>query len=310
MAQKKGKYAFWEGTDKSNRRAADPRIQELRTDLISTYRNKYYNLWMSHFVWNGLDEELKDKQENYIMRKLWAEGTVACRQTKIGLLAFAPWVQQEIDMYDTPETVNLVNEHGVSTAILPETPQVVNKDVVLIYAQPNLKPIKRIVNSYIERMVNVEMAINTNLNLHKMPWLIAVDEGDRDKMKDRVERILRDEIVVYADLAALQKLQTFATATPYIIDKLTQHKRDIEHELLTYLGIDNNGTCSLEQTHIVSDAINANNDMINDYGAAIESTIKKGIERVNKLFNRNISIETRTKPVTGGTQNDVEQNDN
>lgn len=88
---------------------------------------------MSKFEWNGLDEDIKDKQENFIMRKLWSDGTVACRKVNhTDTLAFMPWTRKDVDLYDFPITVNLVKLHNASEQVVPSTTQVVDKDVVLI----------------------------------------------------------------------------------------------------------------------------------------------------------------------------------
>ena len=146
-------------------------------------------------------------------------------------------------------------------------------------------------------MVQVDLVINTNLQLQKMPFLIGVNEIDKDKMEDIVQRILNNEVVVFANLEDLQKVQTLVTQTPYIVDKLNDYKRSLEQELMTFLGVDNNGCNSLEQTHVSVDAVNANNDVINDYGNAIESEINKWLADVNRVFGRNISIKAVSKPV-------------
>ena len=67
---------------------------------------------------------------------------------------------------------------------------------------------------------------------------------------------------------------------------------------MTYMGVDNNGSENLEQTHVSVDAVNANNDVINDYGNAIESEIRKWVEQINKVFNRQINFEAVSKPVS------------
>lgn len=301
---KKGKYAFWNGDGYTT-------IGDLQSRAKQNYINKFYNLWMSKFKWKGLDEELAAKQENFIMRKFWSDGQIAAKPIKnTDLMVYAPWTLTTLDCYDLPETVTLINLHGAP--FIPYEPQVVGKDVVIGYCQPNHKPISAVVQYYVDRLVQIDMVINTNLQLQKMPFLIGINSADKKAMEDIVERILNNEVVVFASLEELKNIQTLATTTPYIIDKLTEAKRTVEQELMTFLGIDNNGTSTLEQTHIVTDAVNANNDVINDYGNAIESEIQKWIDEVNRVFNRNISIECVSKPVNtvhetvedGGTENE------
>lgn len=252
------------------------------------------------------------QEENFIMRKYWSDGTWCCRPiNNTDLLVFAPWTLQTLNYYDLPETAMMVNVHSVSSNIIPSTPQIVNKDIVISYCQPNHKPILSTVSYYVDRMVQVEMVINTNLQLQKMPWLVGVDEADKEKMEDIVERMLNNEVVIFADLQSLSKVQTFATNTPYIIDKLKDYERGLEQELLTFLGVDNNGSSTLEQTHVSVDAVNANNDMINDYGNAIESEINKSLKDINRLFGRNLAIKARSKPVASVKEPQEEmKNDN
>lgn len=306
MAKKQNKYTFFKGNDEygNGGRAA---VLDLEQKCRQNYINKFYNIWMSKFKWNGLDEEIKDQQENFIMRKFWSDGTIAGRKVpSLDVMAYMPYAGMEFDMYDFPSKVTLVNLRGVSQVLVPQTPQVVGKDVVIGWCQPNHKSIETIVRYYVDRMVQIDMVINTNLNLMKMPFLIGVNEVDKDKMKNIVDRILANEVVVFASLEELNKVQALATQTPYIIDKLVAHKRGLEQELMTYMGVDNNGSENLEQTHVSVDAVNANNDVINDYGYAIEAEIKKWIEQMNRVFGRNISIEPVSKPVNSVKENDHE----
>lgn len=307
MAKKKqNKYTFFKGNDEYGD-GGKQSVLELQNKIKQNYINKYYNIWMSKFEWEGLDEELKEQQENFIMRKFWSDGTLAARNVdKVNMLAFAPYGGMEYDMYDFPSKVTLVNLRNAPVNVIPFEPQVVNKDVVIGWCQPNHKPIAAVVQYYVERMVEVDMVINTNLNLMKMPFLVGVNEVDKKKMEDIVRRILNNEVVVFADLQELNKVQSLATQTPYIIDKLNEHKRGLEQELMTYMGVDNNGSSSLEQTHVSVDAVNANNDIINDYGNAIEGEINKWLAQIERVLNRKLTIKCKSKPVNSVKEEVVE----
>lgn len=284
------KYNFWK---RAGGDVAD--VCALMDEMRRTYIGKYYNLWMNKFEWTGLDEENANEEENFIMRKFWSDGTIAIRQ-HAGLLVLAPWALVTINMLDFPETVNLVNLHGASTALIPNTPQIVNKDVVVGYAMPNHKPVKSIVEPYIDRLVEIDMVINTNLNLHKMPFLIGVTEEDKKRMEDVVQRILNNETVIFTDLEDIQKIQAVATATPYVIDKLNAYRHEIENELLTFFGIDNLGVQMKSQFQGV-DEINSSNQLINAYGDAIETEINKMLHDTERVLGRKISIKAKSAPV-------------
>lgn len=129
--QKQNKYTFFKGNDEygNGGRAA---VLDLEQKCRQNYINKFYNIWMSKFKWSGLDEEIKDQQENFIMRKFWSDGTVAGRKVPgLDVMAYMPYAGMEYDMYDFPSKVTLVNLRGVSQVLVPQTPQVVGKDVVI-----------------------------------------------------------------------------------------------------------------------------------------------------------------------------------
>lgn len=272
-------------------------VKAFINQVAQNLKNKYYNVWMSKFKWNGLDEEIKEQQENYIMRQFWSEGTVALRNIKgVNLLAMCPWNTETYNYLDFPEKINLVNKRGVSKTIIPSTTQVVNKDVAILYCLPNHKPICSVVNYYIDRMIQVEIVINNNLKLQNIPFIVGVTEEDKDQFNDIIERILNNELVVFTSVNDIKKLQTLATNAPYIVDKLKTYLVSLENELLTVLGIDNSGA-EAKKAQLTVDEVNASNDIINDYGLAIEDEIKAWLNRANAVLGRNISIEAKTKPV-------------
>lgn len=289
---KKGKYKFW-----SRFKDSDQAIQLIMQRTCRTYENKYYNVWMSKFKWNGLDEDLKEQQQNYIMRKLWSDGKVAIRNiANTDMIALCPFAEEKYNIYDFPEEINLINVRNVSEKIIPTGIQTVNKDVAIIYALPSQEPIVSIVRYYVERIAQAEVLINNNLKLQNMPFVIGCTEENRARLNDIITKILNNEIVVFAGVEDVNKLQALVTNTPYLVDKLKQHQVALENELLTVLGIDNSGVAQ-KKAQMLVDEVNSNNDIINDYGRAIEDEIKAWIDRANKVLGRNISIEPKSKPV-------------
>ena len=290
MAENKNK--FWK-----RRRIISKNISQLIVLTTNTYNNKYYNLWMSKFEWNGLDDDLKEQEENYIMRKLWYDGTVAIRNIKnTGMIALAPWELTNYNYLGFPETVTLVNERGVSQRIVPKSLQIVNKDVALIFCTPSQKPIKAVVDYYVDRITQAVILINNNLCLQNMPFVINCTEEDQKRLSDIVDRILDNQLVITTASSDINKLQALITQVPFLVDKLQAYIVSMENELLTILGIDNSGT-QAKKAQMLVDEVNANNDVINDYGNSIIDELNKWLARANTVLGRNITIKAKSKPV-------------
>lgn len=259
----------------------------VQNQIRTMYFNKYYNMFMNMFEWTGLTTE----EQVYIMKKFWSLGTIAAFKIKnVDMLGYAPYAAFGWNMYDFPEEVTLINERGVP--VIPNTPQVVDKDVVLGWIQFNQKPVKEIVEYYIDRMTQVDMVINTNIELHKMPYLIGVEESDKEKLEDVIDRILNNELVVFTDLESLQLVKALATQPQYIIDKLHAYRIQLENELLTYLGFDNSGN-SEKATTMLLDEINANNVVINVSADQFKTCIDNWCKRIQEVFGITISAELK-----------------
>ena len=293
------KYSFWKDikarVDGSGRMKSY--IQQVYENVFQQYHQKYYNVWMTKFKWNGLDKDCEEQQENFIMRKLWSDGTVALRNIEnTDMIAAAGYATNQYNIFDFPEVVTLIKNREASDKIIPKDPQVVNKDVAILYCLPSHEPIEKTVDFYCYRIAQVELVINNNLKLHNNPFLISCTEENKQQMTDIVDRILNNELVIFSSQKDIASLQALIINAPYLIDKLKSYQVSLENELLTILGIDNSGV-QAKKAQMLVDEVNANNDIINDFGAAIEDQLRQYLDRANKVLNRNISIEAKSKPV-------------
>lgn len=284
------KYKFF-----SRFKDADETVQLLINNTITNYRNKYYNLWMSKYKWTGLDEDSKEQEQNYIMRQLWKEGSVWIRNIEgTDMIALCPFALNKLNYLDFPETVTLVNKRGAPRQVIPEGIQIVNIDGCMLYATPGHDSISKIVDYYVDRITQVEVLLNNNLKLQNMPFIVGCDETNKKQLQDIVNRILNGELAVFTSVNDINQLQALMTTAPYLLDKLKAYQVSIENELLTVLGINNSGT-QAKKAQMLVDEVNANNDVINDYGTSITQEIKAWLDRANKVLGRSIAIEEVNK---------------
>ena len=253
-------------------------------EVVHTLTNKYYNIYRSNFRTKGLNY----REEQYVMNRFWESGTVAVFNIKhTDNLGYTQWTMNTWDMYGEPETVTLINKYG--SPLVPSGIQTVDKDVVIGYIQSNRKPIKMIVDWYVRRIAQVEMVINTNLQLQKMPFIIPVADGnERAKLEDLVERILNNEIVIAVEGIEPNIFKSIATNVPYVIDKLQNYEKDLVNDLLTYLGVNNNGSNKIEQLQLAE--VNSNNEEINLSDDNFNTNLEQFCNRVKTVLNKDILI--------------------
>jgi len=181
--------------------------------------------------------------------------------------------------------------------------------VVIGWIQSNRKPVAMIVDWYIERIAQVDMVINTNLNLHKMPYLIPLDKDDKDaknKLNDVITRLLNNELVLFTEGVDPSLFKAIKTDAPYIIDKLANYRKDLENDLKTYLAINNPGVNKIEQLQLSE--VNANNDEINSHDEDFKEQLDKFCERIKEVLGIDISVEiVREKVENDGVAKEYEE---
>lgn len=269
---------------------------ELFDKVKHIYLNKYYNLFMNSLKWTGLTKE----EENYIMRKLWATGTISAFNMKDFGTVYAPYAVQGYGLYDVPTDVTIINERNVPG--FPLNALKVNKDAVLGFIQRNHKSIFEFVDYYVNRLAQVEMVINTNLELQKLPYLIGLSDSDKTNAETIINKILNNELVIFANLEEVNQVKSLVNGAPYILDKLYLFKNNLESELLTILGIDNS---QIDVDKLAVDQINANNQMINTNSQGYVNELMKWCKDVEKYLGTTISVES-TQEIAQSVHQDMD----
>lgn len=251
-----------------------------RTALESTY----YALYLSKFIIKGMDY----RQQQYVLRKRWANGTVGAFNLITGDITFAPYCAQEYDIYDNIDKITFINEHG--SPLIPSHMFTVDKDAVIGYASKSRKPVKEIAGWYLDRIAQVEMVINTNIQQQKRPFLVVSDSANSAKMNDLITRILNNEMVIDIKSDEPQRITGLKTGIPYVVDKLVEYKKGLENDLKTYLGIDNQGGyLNREQQNL--DTTCSNDVEINLNCDNLYNELKDFFDRCNETLGSNLSIK-------------------
>ncbi len=253
--------------------------KEFKSRSRERYLNKYYALFINLFEFEGLEYRVDD----FLMEKLLNNGKIAAFKRNLNhqieaQVGFSDYTIQGRDLHNLPIKAKLIPTHN--SPQVPSKILTVNEEVVIL--ELDFLP-KAMIDYYVEIMVDIDSTIRTNLKLHKMPF--AVNSLD-SRTKKAIQDLLDDETIVSLNVKGIEAI---TTGTPYIIDKLEKYKLNVEHELLTVLGIDNVKFEKSAQMNV--DEINANNDEINAYRTIIKDKLEQFFNKVNEVLGFNISIK-------------------
>lgn len=257
------------------------------------YYNKYYDLFCKRFEIEGFDY----RYTKTLRSKLFSKGSIWIRKNSItGEPICCDYAGSTWDWNNLPVTVQLVTLNGAPQSIIPTSPQVVDKDGVIIWIRPGEKGYQQDVEYYISKLAQAEAAITINLELQKAPWLLSSDSTNYAKLLLFVKQILSNAPVVITDINK-DEIDVLKLDTPWLIDKLVEYEDVLEGRLKTLLGIDNQGGHINSQQQNL-DTTNSNNDEINTSQAAFIETLEDGVERANKVLGLNLKVIDKMPKVT------------
>ena len=284
-----------------------------RSDIYNAFLNKYYNLFMNSLKWKGIDNE----QTDFIMRKFWSVGGVAsfiAKGTKgeeypEGMIVFTEFAPVRYNIYDFPIEVTLINNRGVP--FIPMTPQLINTDVVIGYAQRNKKGIRELVNYYINKLTNIEITIQINLIAQKSPWIIGTTPENQNKMEEFWNNLISDNPKLFTSIEDVEKAKALVSGAQYTIDKLYNYKVAVENELREYLGLTNLGV-SEKKEHLITEEVKSNNEVTSRSSECILNPLQEFCERVKMYLGYNLSVELNAPDIdetVDDSRNDLEEED-
>lgn len=245
----------------------------------------FSNLALNRFIWEGLPEGLESR---HIERALFEYGQCCFYDDdKVGLLCLPSVDSNQVNVYGEPTQVVL---HGIGYS-----KQVKIKDVVRILNNDSCFPTAHTVNYYVEKIYQVDKAMDKNLKKIKVPYMVGTTKQNELTMKNLVKKIDDDEEAIFYD----EKLSNGAdigvhvlnTNTPYYIDKLQQHKNDLMCEFLTVMGLNNSNANNNKKERLLVDEVNVNNGEILMHLDVDFKNRQKACKLINEKFGLNVSVK-------------------
>lgn len=266
------------------------KLKRQQTNLLYKYRA----LFLNDPEIEGLDYGVKE----FLMNKLLYSGQIAAFKLNINKevgakLGFGSFVPKLWDWKNKPIKVKILNEKG--SPLIPTNDLYNDKEVVLLELDfiPN-----SFILEYVDRIMDIEATINTNLQVHKLPWIIKSSDP---KTIRAIKKLLQNEEVIWVDELQFEVIEAKA---PYIIDKLQLYKSETEAELLSVLGIDN--VKFEKKAQMTKDEVNSNNDEIDAYRMIFRHKLEEFFKQIKEVLGFDIKLKKDKDEVfdKGGDLND------
>jgi len=237
------------------------------------------------FEWKNLPDTIDPRYVELILFEL---GSCAFfNDIAMGDMVLPFTYQGIIDHQHNPTEIRVYSSNGRYSA-----PKINNVDAICIWDNFLRETKHNAICIFTDRIWNISMAIDTNVNAQKTPILVLCDETQKLSLKNIYAQYEGNEPVIFGynglDPNSLQVLKTDA---PVVFDKLADLKNYYFSEALTYLGVNNNLIDKKER--VLQAEVDSNNDFILLNRNTSLIMRQQAAEKINQLFGTNIEVEER-----------------
>ena len=229
---------------------------------------------------------LKDKKYGFINTNCASNGYVNIYGLPTKLNCYSFEFQEDRELYTGLNPIEDLEEQQY-------------KECILVQNNYESIPTCGTLELFAYRLYEAERTCDVNVKAQKTPVMIVVDENQRLMMENLYNQYDGNQPFIFGDKQQLDSdmIKGISTQAPYVVDKLTEYKKEIWNDALSFLGINNINIDKKER--LITGEANANNEFIN---LNLQSYLAPRIEackKFNELFgltgtDKEISVRVRS----------------
>lgn len=262
------------------------------------YLDRFKKIALSIFEWKNLPESMDSR---YLEMSLYYMGMASLLwDEKYGYLNLKCNANNRFNIYGIPTDLHCWSysfnvERKTYMGWSDRTDKNIDKSEygVLVMNNFDMIPTAPTLELFALRLAEVQRVCDVNIQQQKTPRIILTDKQQELTMRNMVNQIDDNVLNIYGDKNILtpDQIKAIDTEAPYLADKLTDYKKEIWNEALTFLGISN---IDYKRERMISSETDSKNELINLNLQSYLITRKKACEQFNRLFGTDIDVVVRS----------------
>ena len=246
--------------------------------------DRYKMLALNMFRWEGLPDTIKSR---HIENSLYHNGLcIIINDKNLGFISVPCNYGANLNINNEPTEVITTGYNYIKTIKYMSDKE---KDKCQLILNNDLGiGNKEYIEYFAQKMYEVDTVIRANINQQKYPWFIPCEPKLKNSIKLMFEKVDNLEPLILADKSIISEgIQVLTTNTPYVADKLNEYKFELEREILTFLGLNNNFE---KKERLLTNEVDSNNQFID---ANIELQYKNRLiaqDYLNSKFGWNCKV--------------------
>lgn len=267
-------------------------VHSTNTAVFNFYIKYLLQRVFSIFKFEGLPDWWA---ENYFKYVLFGIGYIAIFNTdRYGIIPQKCTIGDRVTLFTQPSTAIVTNPVFDKSYYLK-----IGRQCELIKMQPDYGSAMDIVSTFADLMTMCIESAGINMFNSKAGFVFfASNKAQAEGFKKGYDQIASGNPITVLDKSMLREDGTPSwqffmpeVGRNYIAGDLLNDMRTIENQFNSFIGIPNSNTQKRER--LISDEVNSNNVEVSTLPDVWLETMRKDIEKVNRMFNLNISVSKR-----------------
>ena len=244
--------------------------------------NKYKMLSLNMFRWEGLPQTIESR---HIENSLFNYGLcLIVNDDDLGFISVPCNYGAYMNVNNVPTEVitcgfNYIKTFDYIRKDKNKCQLILNNDLAIGNEQ--------YIFDYAQRMFEVENCIRVNINQQKFPWFVNTTPNSKKTMEEMFKKVMNGDPYILGSKDQIGSVEVLTLNTPYIADKLNAYKYELEREVLSFHGLNNNFE---KKERLLVDEVNSNNDFIDRNVELMYRQRQLACESLNKKFGWNVRV--------------------
>ena len=268
------------------------------------YLNRFKRIALSMFEWvnlpNSMDARyleqclyylgqatlLKDESYGFINTKCAGSGYVNIYGLPDKFNCFSYGFNSMRKLYNGLDPLNRTNE---------------NEECILVMNNYDRTPTAGSLELFAYRLYLAQRTCDVNISSQRFPVMVVGDDKQRLMLENLYSQYDGNQPFIFGNKKQLtgDEMKVLNTGAPYVADKITEYKKEIWNEALTYLGINNISVQKKER--LTENESNENNELVN---LNLQSMLAPRLEACRQ-FNEKFGLTGTDKEISVRVRSDL-----
>lgn len=208
------------------------------------YMNRMKKIATSMFEWVNLPESMDAR---HLENTLFEDGQAALLlDSTYGFINTHCADNGQINIYDLPTAFNCYSNqyHTIRklyTGIVDDKDFATDKQCILVMNTFDRTPTLSTLHLFAYRLYLAQRSCDTNIMAMRTPVMLLGSEKQKLTMENLYSQFDGNRPFIFGDndIISADMLKAIKTDAPYVADKITDYKKEIWNEMLSFLGINN-----------------------------------------------------------------------